>query len=173
MMDALVNERIPENMQRIWRIFNHPEYKKSMDAIRILEKGRIFCRHGMEHLLDVARIAYITNLEENLGFSKDVIYAAGLLHDVGKYLQYEHGTPHHVTSAEIGHQILMDAGYTMEECEAVCDAIFTHRDEEAAAGKNLNRILYQADKLSRACYACAVSEECNWSEEKKTPGVIA
>ena len=160
-------------MERIQNILKHPEFEKSMRMIRTLEKERIFCCHGMEHLLDVARIAYITSLEEEAGIKKDVIYAAGLLHDVGKYLQYEHGTPHHVTSAEIGHQILMDAGYTMEECEAVCDAIFTHRDEEAAAGKNLNRILYQADKLSRACYACPVSEECNWSEEKKTPGVIA
>ena len=70
-------------MERIQNILKHPEFEKSMRMIRTLEKERIFCCHGMEHLLDVARIAYITSLEEEAGIKKDVIYAAGLLHDVG------------------------------------------------------------------------------------------
>ena len=170
-IDELI--QIPGDMERIQCVLNHPEFKKSMSAIRMLEKDREFCCHGMEHLLDVARIAYILNLEEQAGIRKDVIYAAGLLHDVGKYLQYMNGTPHHVTSAEIGRKILEDAGYATEECDAVCQAIFTHRDSEAAKERILGDILYRADKLSRACYVCPASEQCNWSEEKKTPGVIA
>ena len=165
--------KIPEEMVRIDRILNHPEFQTSMEAVRTLEKERIFCRHGMEHLLDVARIAYIINLEEGLGLKKDVVYAAGLLHDVGKYLQYQNGTPHHVTSAEIGQKILEDAGYAKDEQEMIVQAIFSHRDKAALQGDDLSRILYQADKLSRACYVCEASKECNWSEEKKTPGVIA
>ena len=82
---------IPGNMVRIQKIVSHPEFKKSMESIRELEKDRIFCRHGMEHLLDVSRIAYIDNMETGAGYAKDVIYAAGLLHDVGKYLQYMQG----------------------------------------------------------------------------------
>lgn len=47
----------------------------------------------MSHLLDVARIAYIRNLEKGYGFRKDVIYAAAVLHDIGKALQYEEKFP--------------------------------------------------------------------------------
>ena len=173
MMHDCKEKRIPEQMIRVDCILNHPEFQKAMRLIRILEKERIFCCHGMEHLLDVARIAYITNLEEGLRLKKDVVYAAGLLHDVGKYLQYQHGIPHHVTSAEIGQKILDDAGYEKEEQDKIVQAIFNHRDAKALEGDDLSRILYQADKLSRACYACEASNECNWSEEKKTPGVIA
>ena len=86
---------IPGNMVRIQKIVSHPEFKKSMESIRELEKDRIFCRHGMEHLLDVSRIAYIDNMETGAGYAKDVIYAAGLLHDVGKYLQYMQVLKHH------------------------------------------------------------------------------
>ena len=173
MMHDRKEKRIPEHMIRVDCILNHPEFQKSMRLIRILEKERIFCCHGMEHLLDVARIAYIANLEEGLRLKKDVVYAAGLLHDVGKYLQYQHGTPHHVTSAEIGQKILDDAGYEKDEQDRIVQAIFNHRDAKALEGDDLSRILYQSDKLSRACYACEASNECNWSEEKKTPGVIA
>lgn len=43
----------------------------------------------MEHFLDVARLMYIYNLEDQAGFSKEMIYAAGLLHDIGRYEQME------------------------------------------------------------------------------------
>ena len=33
---------------------------------RNMRKNRIFCRHGIDHLMDVARIAYIENLEKKL-----------------------------------------------------------------------------------------------------------
>lgn len=164
---------IPGNMVRIQKIVSHPEFKKSMESIRELEKDRIFCRHGMEHLLDVARIAYIENMETGAGYAKDVIYAAGLLHDVGKYLQYTQGVEHHIASERIGRRILTDAGFDGEETEAICEAILAHRKKISAGEKTMKSILYRADKISRACYACEASDQCNWSEEKKTPGVIA
>lgn len=164
--------KIPGDMKRVQSILNHPEFKKSMQEIRLLEKERVFCCHGMEHLLDVARIAYILNLEEAAGFEKNVVYAAGLLHDVGKYIQYQNGTPHHVTSEDIGRKILIETGYAEEEIKDICHAIFNHRNETEAGKFPLSWILYRADKLSRACYACEQTLECNWSEEKKTAGVI-
>ena len=90
-----------------------------------------------------------------------------------KYLQYTEGTGHHVASADIGRKILDDAGYTPEETEEICRAILSHRNREAAEKTALGRILYRADKISRACYACPAAKACNWSDEKKTPGVIA
>ena len=80
--------------ERLEAIRNHPLYQSSLRRLNDLERGRIFCRHGMEHLLDTARIAYIKSLERALPLSRDLIYAAALLHDIGKWEQYENGTPH-------------------------------------------------------------------------------
>ena len=51
-------ERI--RMDRVNAILKHKTYRKYYDQIEKIEKDRIFCRHQMPHLLDVARIAYIT-----------------------------------------------------------------------------------------------------------------
>ena len=37
------------------------------------EKSRIFCKHDLQHSLDVARIAYILNLEADLKIEKEII----------------------------------------------------------------------------------------------------
>ena len=71
-------------MKEVEAIRNHPLYEKHYNKLKKTEQERIFCRHQMEHLLDVARIAYIYNLEQGLGITKDVIYGAALLHDIGK-----------------------------------------------------------------------------------------
>lgn len=163
---------IPKDMERVQKILRHPEFKKSMDWIDDLERDRIFCGHNMVHLLDVARIAWIDSLEQGEDLRKDVVYAAGLLHDVGKYLQYKEGIPHHISSAELAQKILAEAGFTEDENKIICQAILSHRDRTAAGESRLGRILYRADKISRACYACNAAAECNWSEDKKTPGVI-
>ena len=68
-------------MERINKISEHPLWKLNMTQLKEAERDRIFCKHGIEHLLDVARIAYIENLEQNCGVSKEGIYAAALLHD--------------------------------------------------------------------------------------------
>lgn len=75
-------------------IRRHPLFQEHYKRLAQAEKDRRFCCHQMEHLLDVARIAYIRNLEAGLGFSKKMIYAAAILHDIGKARQYEEGIPH-------------------------------------------------------------------------------
>ena len=70
-------------MDRVNAVQEHPLYREYYERLEKLEEGRIFCRHQMPHLLDVARIAYIRNLEEGLGFPRDVIYTAAVLHDIG------------------------------------------------------------------------------------------
>ena len=77
-----------QDMTRVNRIRNHPLYRESLHNIEKLEQERIFCGHNAQHLLDTARLAYIENLERNLGISKEMIYAAALLHDIGRGLQY-------------------------------------------------------------------------------------
>ena len=76
-------------MKRIDQILSHPVFREQFALLQEAEKDRIFCRHTMEHFLDVARLMYIYNLEDQAGFSKEMIYATGLLHDIGRYEQME------------------------------------------------------------------------------------
>ena len=86
-------------MENIDRIIHHPIFKMSMKKIGECEKNREFCCHGISHSLDVARIAYIVNLEQHLGISKEMIYGAALLHDIGRWRQYEEDIPHEEAGA--------------------------------------------------------------------------
>lgn len=150
-------------------IRKHPLYAEYYDRLRESEKERKFCCHQMEHLLDVARIAYICNLEKNMGIRKEVIYGAALLHDIGKSRQYEEGIPHEKASATIAKIILEDLPetyYSEEEKHAMLRAVLGHRREREDM-EELERLLYLSDKRSRMCFDCGMETECNWSEEKK------
>lgn len=157
-------------MDRVNAIWKHPLYQKYYARIEELEQNRVFCRHQMPHLLDVARIAYIRNLEDDMGFAKDVVYAAAVLHDIGKALQYEARIPHELAGVDIAEQILADlpaeAAYTTDEKRMILTAIKGHRrlreDPEP-----LEKLLYESDKASRICFACPAEAQCDWSREKK------
>lgn len=154
-------------MDRIDNILKHDLFLYHLRANEAAEAQRCFCRHNMVHFLDVARIAMILNLEENLDLNKEWIYAAALLHDLGKHIQYEDGTPHEKASGEIAPQILSECGFDDKETDVIICAILSHRDNSVAEEKNLRGILYRADKASRACFSCEVQEECNWKDGKK------
>ena len=157
-------------MKRVNAILAHPLYRECYARLEELEKDRIFCRHQMTHLLDVARIAYISNMEQGLGIEKEVIYAAALLHDIGKYVQYEDGTPHEQSGEKIASEILgslseKDA-FSDEENRMILTAIRGHRRLREDADV-LEKLLYTSDKVSRMCFACPAEGECDWSTEKK------
>ena len=154
-------------MKRIELIRNHPVFIRELDRLAIHEKDRPFCGHDMQHLLDVARIAWILVLENNISLKKDIVYAAALLHDIAKGMQYEGAGPHNINGAEMARPILKDCGYSEKECDLICEAILYHR-VKAKSGNPLVRILYKADKKSRACYMCPAAKDCNWPDEKKT-----
>ena len=158
-------------MERIDRILRNPSFWEHVADNRAAEAGRCFCRHDMEHFLAVARIGQILNLEENLGISKELIYAAALLHDLGRHRQYLEGIPHEVAGAEIARGILPQCGFEPWETEVIVDAIARHRDSDGSAGSDLGGLLYRADKLSRPCFCCEVSGECNWKPEKKNQSI--
>lgn len=157
------------NMSRVQRIYEHPVYRECVEKNCKAEETRIFCRHNMQHFLDVARLAYILNLEKNYKIAKEEIYAAALLHDIGKWQQYAEKIPHEQASAVLAEKILEDTGFEEAERERILVAIREHRRENKDIyGQNpLAEVLYYADKISRACYACPAESECNWSEEKK------
>lgn len=154
-------------MERIDRILQNPLYREYVAKNRAAEADRCFCRHDMVHFMDVARIAEILNLEEQLMIPKEMLYAAALLHDIGRHVQYDTGKPHEIAGFEMAPAILRAAGFTEEEVEQIADAILQHRNVRILTEKTLRGILYRADKLSRPCFACEVQEQCDWKQSKK------
>ena len=157
-------------MDRVNAIWNHPLYQEYYRRLERMEESRIFCRHQMPHLLDVARIARIRSLEDGMELDADVIYATAILHDIGKSLQYEEKIPHETAGVRIAGEILDsldgEAAFTEEEKRMILTAIRGHRrlrqDPEP-----LERLLYESDKASRMCLVCPAERMCDWSEEKK------
>lgn len=157
-------------MDRIDKLLENPEFQMHLAKNIAAEADRCFCRHGMEHFLDVARIAWIINLEETLGLEKEIIYAAAFAHDLGRHLQYSQGIPHEEAGAVIAAQILPMAGFESFEVERICRAIKGHRGKQNAPDTRedaLAQVLYRADKACRPCFSCKAEKDCNWSAEKK------
>ena len=154
-------------MDRVNKILNHPLYKIEFNKIQELENTREFCNHTMEHFIDVARIAYIINLEEQLEIKKDIIYAAALLHDIGRACEYENGISHSEAGSIIANGILSSINeFKVEEINDIICAIKEHRSMCEHTTK-LGMLIYKSDKLSRCCFNCKAIEKCNWSEDKK------
>lgn len=145
-------------MERISQILQDNLYREYIQKIEILEIDRKFCRHDISHFLDVCRIAYILNLEQSLGLSKELIYAAGLLHDIGRWCQYESGEDHAVASERLCEEILIKYQFTLEDINQIKEAIRNHR--KIMSGSDLSQIIYKADKLSRNCMFCKAIGEC-------------
>lgn len=152
---------------RINQILNDDLFLKCVNDNEMAEAERCFCHHDMVHFLDVARIAMIFNLEEELSIPKDIIYGAALLHDIGRARQYADGTPHEEESARLAPEILNRCGYDNKETTVIVDAIRNHRNKQIQEERSLRGILYRADKMSRACFCCKAEAECNWKNDKK------
>ena len=154
-------------MKRVNKILENSTYKEYIRKNKAAEVDRIFCCHNMEHFLDVARIAQMMNMEEKLGLSKELIYATALLHDIGRHVQYEDGTPHEVASAKLAENILEECGFGKKSQTEILRAISEHRNKKVAKEASLAGVIYRADKASRACYVCEAESLCNWKKTKK------
>lgn len=158
--------------EQLEKIRMNKRYKKCYRKIEACEKNRVFCHHDMNHFLDVARIAWILNLQENLQIDKNIIYAAAILHDIGRHKQYKKGIPHEIASAQIAEKILNECGYENDKIQWITEAIRNHRDSRMLSEANLGGILYRADKMSRACFSCKAEKKCNWAKEKKNLSIL-
>ncbi len=83
-------------MDKINAIIQNREYQRHIRKIADLEKDRCFCGHDIVHFMNVARIAYILNLEYGMNLEKELIYSTALLHDVGRDVEYIEGISHEV-----------------------------------------------------------------------------
>lgn len=146
------------------QLLNNPDYQNYLKRIEAHEKDRQLCRHDLPHFLDVARIATIIAFDEGLKVSRDLIYTTALLHDIGRFMQYEDNIPHEEASHKLAQGLLKSLNFTEAEKQSILSAIASHR---ASGGTGFNAIFYKADKKSRACYGCAAQKDCNWSDTKK------
>jgi len=145
-------------------ILNHPLTQKLYEKLDKLEDKRIYCIHDLSHSLDVARICYILNLENNLNIDKDIIYSTAILHDLGRVYEYENIKDHHIASVDIARKILESTDFKQDDKEKIIDAIKNHRNKNQ--DDLFNKIFYKADKLSRDCFNCRSQNSCRWSREK-------
>lgn len=156
-------------MKRIQNILQDASFQKAITDICEFEKDRIYCKHDLTHALDVARIAYILKLEENINSLKEWIYAAALLHDIGRAEEYLNGEPHNIAGQKLAMPILRAAGFSEGEVSLIVCAINEHREiTSGSMGNSLQDIISRADKLSRDCISCNASETCKWDESRKT-----
>ncbi len=154
-------------MERINKIWNHYLFQECKNQIEIAEKERVYCLHNLEHSLDVARIAYIINLENNYKLERELIYAMALLHDLGRCKEYTTGESHHIASVSIAEKILRECDFGNQEVEMICQAIGAHKNPVHEMENRYVTVLYQADKLSRNCFDCKVRKTCFWNEEMR------
>lgn len=158
-------------MDKFKRLLEDEELKQCFEKNLKFEKDRMFCKHDLEHSLAVARIAYIKNLEDGLNIDKGLIYAAALLHDIGRWKQYKDGISHDEAAGVIAERILEKCGYDKKEKKSILEAIKNHRNDTRNYD-NLKGIIYISDKLSRNCFSCQVRDKCNWSDLKKNDTIM-
>lgn len=151
-------------MERIDKIISSKKFLNAIAETKKAEHGRIYCLHGLEHAVDTARICYILNLEGGLNIKKDIIYAAALLHDTGRYRQYCDGTSHQKASIEIASELLPECGFDDNEISEIITAIDTHRHGKTR--NKLGELLQRADNMSRLCFYCEARDTCKWSTDE-------
>ena len=98
---------------------------------------------------------------------KEYIYAVGVLHDIGRWQEYEEGIRHEIASVKLAGPILADCGFEEQEIREILLAISNHRNKDIKEENTLSGWIYQADKKSRSCFSCEAEKLCNWSIEKK------
>ncbi len=151
-------------MKRVNIIIADPEYKEYLQKNSDAEKSREFCSHHFEHMLSVARITWLLLLEEGTPYiSREIAYAAGLLHDIGRFREYEDGTDHAAYSAELAQPLLQRAAFSETESALIGKAIAQHRSKQAVTDhiSPLSSALRRADKYERTCFLCAARFQCN------------
>lgn len=159
-------------MERINKILLDPFFHECIAKTKEFEKNRLFCKHGIDHLVDVSRISYIIALEsgrintikmlldtEDVVKLKEVIYAAGILHDIARWKQYEDGSDHAVIGSTLAEPVLKRAGFDPEEISIITKAILEHRGK-AGERSVLGEVLWLADDYSRGCLECQGRDGC-------------
>lgn len=157
-------------MNQMEAIRRHPLFQQEYQRLWDAEQTRVFCRHDMEHLLSVGRLMHLYSLEDHAELPKELLYAAALLHDIGRHEELTRGTPHEIAGARLAGEILDDCHFPAREIQRIQAAILAHR--QAGIRDPLALYLYRADKRSRLCFACPAAADCYWPDEKKNLQIL-
>lgn len=150
-------------MKRADKILKNKKFRGYLQKTAEYEKDRIYCLHDIQHSFDTARIAYIKSLEAGAGLDKEIIYAAALIHDIGRCKQYEDKTPHDEASVMLGREILEECEFAPDEIDLILTAVSEHRSVEERSP--LGALLCEADNKSRMCMLCGARETCKWEKD--------
>ena len=149
------------SMTRVNQLLDNEEYIFYMEKINEFEKDRRFCKHGFEHGLSVARIAYTYLLEKgDIILSKEGIYAAALLHDIGRWVEYQTGEDHAEASARLALPLLESCGFDFADIGVILEGIREHRRHHDHNLTPLGEALAIADDWSRECRSCSAQALC-------------
>lgn len=160
-------------MEYVDRLLGQTEYLQRLKELELEEAGRAYCKHGLSHLLDTARIMWILCLEGGLFIEKELVYLTALLHDIGRLTEYRYNIPHEQAGITLAESLLKQIAYTASDRTAVLQAIRGHRGEAVSdSSSKLGDILKKADKLSRSCFVCEAGGMCNWQENRKNKTII-
>ena len=104
-----------------------------------------------------------------------MIYAAAILHDIGKSFQYEERIPHEIAGEKVASEILdtlpEGLAFSAEERRLILAAVRGHRKKKDGA-EPIAALFYDSDKRSRTCFSCPAEKECNWKDEEKNKEII-
>lgn len=149
-------------MTRVNQILENEDYISYIETIEDLEKERGYCKHGFEHGISVARIAYAYILERGkLILSKESIYAAALLHDIGRWVEYQTGEDHAEVSARLALPLLEVYNFSSEDIQVILEGIREHRRHDDSNLILLGEALSIADNYSRDCRHCGMQKKCH------------
>lgn len=156
-------------LPRVNNLIENPLYKNYLIKISKAEKKRKYCKHDFEHGLTVARIAYAFLLEHGeTCLDKEVIYIAALLHDIGRWVEYETGEDHAQASVALAQPLLEEHGFDPGEIEVIVKAIAEHSKHSSENLSVLGRSLALADNWARDCRGCKAKDSCyKFTEEMK------
>ena len=158
-------------MEYVRRLIQETDYLEQMEQLEGLEAERRFCRHGLPHVLDVARIAWIQILEEGLPYEKETVYLTAMLHDMGRIWEYQKNIPHHQAGAAIAEKLLEQIDYPVGQRAVILSAIEEHR-EKNKLNEDFISVIKNADSMSRNCFFCEAEGDCKWSRERRNRTII-
>lgn len=119
--------------------------KREKIIIRELKKNKLSPSHGFDHLENVANFAL--KLSGVYGGKRDLLFAAALLHDLGRIEPKLHGKNSAQKSAKLAKPILKKAGYRQGEIKLITQIILEHDKVELSSNLLESRILKDADFL--------------------------
>jgi uncharacterized protein len=157
------------------KLLANATFRELTETLSRLEGDRVYCKHDMIHFRKVEEISLWLWKENGLDFDSEVLSLLAYLHDLGRVVQYQTGTPHSEASAVCARTLLNEIGYPEEQQQVIFQAITGHGHRKNAqvawkqrtALRTPEEILQFADQFSRNCYQCPAAAGCKWSEQQK------